>query len=107
MDVTFSSAALAVLCNSERRLTQRWGPEIGRAVARRLLDLAATDAAALDRLPGARIITNGTGETTVTFGETIVIRGVISSSTNGTRARQPDADLMVITSLDVHGSDQR
>jgi hypothetical protein len=107
MDMTFSSAALAALCNSERRLTQRWGPEIGRAVARRLLDLAATDAAALDRLPGARIITNGTGETTVTFGEMIVIRGVISNSTNGTRAPQSDADHMVITSLDVQGSDQR
>ena len=43
------------------------------------LDLAATDAAALDRLPGARIFTNGTGETTVPFGESIVIRDVISN----------------------------
>ncbi|PZS37529.1 MAG: hypothetical protein DLM62_18695 [Pseudonocardiales bacterium] len=107
MDLTFSSAALAAVCNSERRLTQRWGLEVGRAVARRLLDLAATDAAALDRLPGARVSINGTGETAVTFGEAIVIRGVISISTDGTCAPRSDADHMVITSLDVHGSDQR
>lgn len=107
MDVTFTSAALAALCNSERRLTQRWGTEIGRAVARRLLELAAADAATLDRLPGARISINGAGETIVTFGEAIMIRGIIDNSTDGARASRSDSDRMVITSLDVHESDQR
>ena len=107
MDVSFSSAALGVLCNSERRLTQRWGREAGRMVARRLLDLAAAEAAALDRLPGAHVSTNGTGETTITFGQAIVIRGVISNPKNAARAARTDADRIVITSLHVHGSEQR
>src|SRR5947209_8432786 len=72
MNVSFSSAALAALCNSERRLTQRWGQETGRTIARRLLDLAAVDATALDRLPGAKIDTDGTGETTIMFGQAII-----------------------------------
>jgi len=63
MDMTFRSTALAELCTSASRLTQRWGPAVGRAVAQRLLDLAAADTVALDQLPGARISTNGTGET--------------------------------------------
>lgn len=107
MNVTFSSAALAALCSSVRRLARRWGPEVGRAVARRLLDLAAADVATLERLPGARVGINGTGKTTVTFGDEIVIRGVISNSRDGTRTDRMDADHMVITSLDVHGRDQR
>jgi hypothetical protein len=107
MNLTFRSAALAALCNSERRLAQRWGPEVGRTVARRLLDLAAADTATLGRLPGARVSINGNGETTVTFGEVIVVRGVISDAMDGSRATQPDADHMVITGLDVPGRDQR
>jgi hypothetical protein len=106
MDVTFRSAALAALCNSERRLAQRWGPEVGRTVARRLLDLAAADAATLDRLPGTRASTDGTGETTLTFGDEIVVRGVISNSKDGANEARADADRLVIISLDVYGSDQ-
>jgi len=106
MDVIFRSAALAALCNSERRLTERWGPEVGRTVARRLLDLAAADAATLDRLPGARVSINGADEITVTFGEAIVVCGVIGNSTDDSRASRSD-DHMVITRLDVHGRDQQ
>jgi hypothetical protein len=107
MNVSFSTAALAALCSSEQQLVQRWGPEIGRTVGRRLLDLCATDADALDRLPGARVSANGTGETTIAFGEHIVVRGVISSgSTPGRRLRPVDDDNIMITSLDARGSDQ-
>lgn len=107
MDVAFSSASLAALCKTERRLARRWGPQVGRMVARRLLDLVAADAATLDRLPDARVSINGSGEATITFADEIVVRGVISNSQDGIRAAQADADHMLITSLDVHRSDQR
>jgi len=107
MNVTFSTAALAALCNSERRLTQEWGPEVGRRVARRLLDLAAADAATLERLPWATVSTNGSGEVVVEFGDEIVVRGVIANSGDGTRSARTDDDRVVITNLDVHGSNQR
>lgn len=107
MDVTFSSSALAALCNSERHLAQRWGPEVGRTVARRLLDLSAAEAATLGRLPGARVSTNGTGETSVAFGDDIVVRGVISHSEDGAGGARADADCMLITSLDVCGGVDR
>jgi hypothetical protein len=106
MDVSFGSAALAALCNCERRLAQRWGEEAGRMVARRLLDLAAADATVLDRLPGATISTDGTGETTITFGQVIVIRGVISNLENAVRVGRMDAHRMLITSLSVQESEQ-
>jgi hypothetical protein len=98
MDVNFSSAALAELCNSEHRLAGRWGRQAGRAVARRLLDLAAADAAAVCRLPGADVSTSGTGETTITFGQEIVIRGVIGDPGGAGR--------ILITGLHVNGSEQ-
>jgi len=107
MDVTFDSAALAALCNSEERLSQRWGPDIGKTVGRRLFDLAASTAANLDRIPEAKISVNGTGETTIIFSKRIVIRGVINPSQARTRASRADADCIVITSLDVQGSDRR
>jgi len=106
MDVIFGSAALAALCNSEERLAQRWGPDIGKTVGRRLFDLAASAAATLDRIPEAKIVVNGIGETTITFSERIIIRGVINPSQSRTRALRADADYMVITSLDVQGSDR-
>lgn len=101
MDVTFSSAALAALCNSEERLTQRWGRDIGRVVGRRLLDLVAATAASLDRLPEAMVSVNGAGETTITFADAIVVRGVINPSNAGTRGTRAEADHMMITGLDV------
>lgn len=107
MDVSFDSAELAALCNSERCLTDRWGPELGRSIARRLLDVAAADAASLDRLPGARVSVNGTGETTIAFGGAIVVRGVISKSNDGPPGARAETDSMVITGLDGHGGDER
>ena len=105
MDVSFGSAALAELCNSEHRLAQRWGQQAGRMVARRLLDLAAADAAAVCRLPGAHVSANGTGETTITFGPGIVIRGVIGNPDDAGRPVRASADRILITSLHVHGSE--
>ena len=68
MDVTFGDAALAALCNSERRLAQKWGAATGRAVGRRLLELSATDFEAIPRLPHTRIRTEDSGETVINFG---------------------------------------
>jgi len=107
MNVIFSTAALATLCNSERQLSKRWGPDIGRTIARRLLDLAAAEAATLDRLPGVVVSTNRSGETAMTFGDEIVVHGFIGSLVDGDRATPTDADDIVITSLHVRGSNQR
>lgn len=106
MDVSFSSAALAELCNSEHRLARRWGQQAGRTVARRLLDLAAADAAAVCRLPEAHVSTNGTGETTITFGPGIVIRGFISNQDGASRPAPAGTGRILITSVYVHGSEQ-
>jgi hypothetical protein len=99
MDVRFSSAALATLCNSERRLADRWGDETGRTVGRRLLELCAADADTVLRLPGASVDHNGTGETVIDFG-TVTIRGQIS--TDGA-----SGDRIVVSSVDVQGSTHR
>jgi hypothetical protein len=106
MDISFSTAALAALCNSERRLAQRWGAERGRTVARRLLDIAAGDTERLNRLPGASVSSNAAGETILTFGTVdgdIVVRGTIRSSKSVRRAARTDTDQIVITSVDVEG----
>ena len=99
MDVTFSSAALAALCNSERRLADRWGDEAGRTVGRRLVELLAADADTVLRLPGASVDHNGTGETVIDFGA-VTIRGQIS--TDGA-----SGDRILISSVDVQGSTHR
>lgn len=105
VDVSFCSAALAALCNSERRLAERWGGEDGRTIARRLLDLAAVDADHVGRLPWVEISTNGTGETTIRFGERIVVEGVITRASPGGRVADPDR--ILVTGVAVEGSDGR
>jgi len=102
MDVTFDGAPLAALCNSEQRLAERWGQERGRTVGRRLLDLAAVDAADLDRLPDADVSTDGDGMTRIRFGGEIVVDGVITEADGGTRFAG-DEDRMVITGVTVRG----
>ena len=105
MNLTFRSAALAALCNSEQRLIERWGAEAGRAVGRRLLDLAAIDADHLEGLPDVNVSTDGTRETTISFGS-IVVEGEI---TRGTRAAEAaaDADGIVITRVGVQPGEPR
>lgn len=96
MDVTFRSAALAALCNSQRRLADRWGDEAGRMVGRRLVELCAAEAVNVHRLPGASLHHNETAETVIDFG-TVTIRGQISSD-------GASGDRIVISSIDVQGS---
>lgn len=100
MDVTFGSAALAALCNSERRLADRWGADTGRTVGRRLYELGSADLHNLDRLPRASVSVDGHGETIVDFEGEVIVRGRLS--TDGSRR-----DCIVITSLEVQGSTQR
>src|SRR4051794_8940583 len=99
MDVSFHTEGLAALCNSERRLAERWGPDLGRVVGRRLLDLAAATAATLEQIPSACVRRRRSGETTVTFADAIVIRGRLDASR---QARAADADRFVIMSVDAH-----
>jgi hypothetical protein len=106
MDLSFDNAALATLCNSERRLIQRWGAETGRTVARRLLELAAADAATVDRLPGTSVTIDGGGDITIIFADSIVVRGVLTKSGYGPKRTQQSGEHIVITSLSVQGSDQ-
>jgi hypothetical protein len=105
--VSFASAALAALCNSQERLSRRWGPDTAEAVGRRLFDLAAATAATLDRIPEARVVVDSAGESTITFANKIVVRGVINPSKHEGRETRTDADHILITSLDIHGSDRR
>jgi len=100
MDVTFGSAALAALCNSERRLADRWGADTGRTVGRRLYELRSAEVRNLNWLPRASVIVDGDGETVIDFDGEVTVRGRIS--TNGKRG-----DRIVITSLEVQGSEHR
>jgi hypothetical protein len=98
VDVTFDSGELARLCNSEHLLSRRFGAEMGRTVARRLWDLAAVDAAAVSRLPETVVESDGSGETRVTFGGSVLVRGVV---TLGRPSRAgADGDGMLITSVE-------
>jgi hypothetical protein len=105
MDVTFGDAALAALCNSERRLAQKWGAATGRAVGRRLLELAATDFEAIPRLPRTRVRTEDSGETVINFGGgDITVRGSVLDGSPGDDP--PGRPLLVIASVDARRSDE-
>ena len=52
-------------------------------------------------------MSSANGEIVITFQDTVVIRGVISNSTDDSGATGLDTDCIVITDLDVLGSDQR
>jgi hypothetical protein len=99
MDVFFNSATLAALCNSQRRLANRWGADAGRTVGRRLLEVGAADAAQLDRLPRADVSRNRRGETTIDFGD-VVIKGAISGDGR-------EGERIVISSVEAEGDEQR
>ncbi len=79
MDVSFGSAPLAALCNSEHRLGERWGHDRGRSVGRRLLELAAVDAPDIARLPRADVTVAPSGETVIDFGGEVVVRGIVAA----------------------------
>jgi hypothetical protein len=100
MEVTFSTAALATLCNSERRLAARWGVDTGRTVGRRLYELGSADVQNLDRLPRVSVSLDGEGETIIDFDAEVIVRGRIS-------ANEKHGDGIVITSLEVRVPAQR
>ena len=107
MDVSFASAGLAALCNSGSAMAEQWGSDIGELIGRRLLDLAAVDAASIERLPGARVSADGNGESEIAFADTIIVRGVISAIAETRRAAM-NAEAFLITAIEVdQGGDQK
>lgn len=101
MDLGFRTSGLTALCNAERLMVERWGPDMGRTVGRRLLDLAAATAGTIERIPTATIATGESGATTITFADTIVIRGLITTSSASIDGTPAAADQFVISSIDV------
>ena len=100
MDVTFRTAALATLCNSQRRLADCWGADAALLVGRRLVELRSVDADQLDRLPRAEARQTRRGETIIDFDGEVIVRGVISSDGAG-------GERIVINSVEANGSVQR
>ena len=100
MQVSFGSSELAVLCNSEAALARQWGLRLARTVGCRLFDLSAVSASTIGLIPGAAVTSHGDGAITITFSDEIVVRGVIAATTTTT-------DHILISSLDVHGSDPK
>jgi hypothetical protein len=101
MDLGFDTAGLAALCNAERLMVDRWGPNVGRTVGRRLLDLAAVTAETIERMPTATVARGKAGATTITFAGAIVISGVITTAGTGAAGTATDAGQFVISSIEV------
>ena len=101
MDVSFDSAKLAGLCGSSTQMAAVWGTTTGRLVGRRLLDLQAVSADALERLPATAVETDGSGQTTITFAD-VTIYGRIDVGLGA-----DDADQLVITSIEIEKSQSR
>ena len=104
MDVSFGSESLAALCNSERRMAARWGQEVAEVLGRRLLDLAASTAGSLERIPTAAVAMDGKGKTTIRFMQTIVVKGVIQPAGDPDETSSDD-DAFVIESVEVQEDD--
>lgn len=100
MDLTFGSAALETLCNSERRLAQRWGPRRGHTVARRLLDLAAVDLPSIERLPGVSVSNGRRGRIRISFRDGVVVEAIVADAAAGVRPASAEAERMTIVSVD-------
>lgn len=100
MYITFGNASLAALCNSQRRLAERWGPDLARAVGRRLFELSAAGEEHLPRLPRAAVTQNRGDETIVDFDGEVVVRGIVG--TDGAHS-----EYMVITGVEVQGARKR
>jgi len=98
MDLAFGSAGLATLCNVESRMADRWGPALGRTVAKRLLDLAAATVETIERIPTATLTRDQSGAMTITFDGTIAITGRLTTRATGTPT---DPDRFVISHIEV------
>ena len=98
MDVTFSSAELAALRNSERRLADRWGLRPG---ARSGDGSSSCGPPTPNGAPAPWRVGrhNGTAETVIDFGA-VTIRGQITTD-------RASGDRIVISSVDVQGSTHR
>lgn len=104
MDLFFAKASLAVLCNSESLLVERWGADGFRLVARRLLELAATaDLDDVAALPGATTLRGPRGSVTIDFGRgAVVITGTVANDPTRDRRRDASEVRLLITGLTVH-----
>jgi hypothetical protein len=98
MDLGFGSTDLAALCNAERLMVERWGTEMGRTVGKRLLDLAATTAETIERIPTASVVGNDDGAMTITFDDVIAISGQLTTGGGGAPV---DADQFVISRIRI------
>ncbi|MBY3792865.1 hypothetical protein HQP42_10700 [Rhodococcus fascians] len=98
MELNFASAELAALCNSRSALAQRWGMPAAAKVCRRLFDMSAITTATVDLIPDAKITSLDDGVVTIDFSGEFSIRGVL-------RAQPGASGHILITSLEVHGSD--
>jgi hypothetical protein len=98
MDLGFGSAGLATLCNAERLMVERWGPDAGRTVGKRLLDLAAATAWTIEQIPTAVVVRDDHGAMTITFDDVIAISGQLTAGDDGAPV---DADQFVISRIRV------
>lgn len=98
MDLGFDSAGLAAFCNAEQLMVERWGPEMGRTVGKRLLDLAAATVATIEHIPTTSTTRSRDGQMTITFDGVIVISGQV---TTGAEKAPTDTDRFVISAVSV------
>jgi hypothetical protein len=98
MDLGFGSAGLATLCNAEQLMVERWGPDTGRTVGKRLLDLAAGTSRMIEQIPTATVVRDDDGSMTITFDDAIAISGQL---TTGGDDAPFDADQFVISRIRV------
>lgn len=103
MEVSFASAELARLCNSQARLQQRWGHDGGRLVARRLAELAAADAIAVRQLPRAQVSEGSAGKTIIAFAGDIVFDALVFEDPESVSSKTTRQTRLLITGLDVRG----
>jgi hypothetical protein len=106
MIVSFGSAELAALCNSKEELSRRWGPDVANTIARRLFDLSAASADTVDHIPDSTFAVDGSDEVAITFGGSVVARGVLQRAPATDPGTATDKDHILITSLDIHESDR-
>jgi hypothetical protein len=106
MIVSFGSAELAALCNSKEALSRRWGQKHATAIARRLCDLSAATADTVDHIPFCTFAVDGRDEVSITFGGSVVVRGVLHRGLAAGSGTTPNEDHILITSLDIHESDR-
>lgn len=108
--MSFGEADLAALCNSAGRLAERWGPELGRWIGRRLLELAAAaDLTEIEALPGGHFHLGAAPSVTINFEPGgIELTGVLldgrSAAVYGPGSRHQRLRLLNVTARVIEGS---